>query len=129
MSNILRMHPFIFNYKSIMLNITENEDENIILELTSRNMIHTSYIPASKKGNKLQAKVILNSGESIKSKDTGVNMHVTINADYGWFLYVNEDVNGLTLDFYTGNHQLVIDQTIKTINHNNMYSLMATFPK
>ena len=129
MSNILRMYPFIFNYKSIRLNLTENEDESISLELTSKNMIHTTYLPASKKGNKLQAKVVLTPNECIKSKETGISMHITINAEYGWFLSINEDVNGLVLDFYTGHHQLTIDQTIKTINHNDMYSLSATFPK
>ena len=127
--NVLRTYPFIFNFKSIRLNITEKDDDTFMLELTSKNMIHTSYVPNSSKGNKLHAKIKFCQGECLGKKDYGVNMHVTLNAEYGWFCSLTEMEDGVILEFYTGVNHFLIDQTIKSVNHVNMYILTAQFPK
>lgn len=127
--NVLRTYPFIFNYKSIRLNITEKEDGTFILEIMAKTMIHTSYIPNSSKGNKLQAKIKFIQGECMGKKDNGVNMHITLNSEYGWFCSIIEAEDGMIIEFYTGVNQFLIDHTISSVNHVNMYVLTAQFPK
>jgi hypothetical protein len=127
--NILKTYPYIFNYKSIRLNITEKEDGTFILEIMSKTMIHTSYIPNSSKGNKLQAKIKFIQGECLGKRENGVSMHITLNAEYGWFCSLVEVEDGVTIEFYTGGNQFLIDHTISSVNHVNMYVLTAQLPK
>ncbi len=121
MSKVLKMYPFILNYKSIHISITEN-DESIFIELTSPNMIHTTYLPNNPKGNKMTAKVMFSNADKLGKKDKGISMHLTINPDLNWFYSVLENENGVDIEFNTGNYYFIFEQTIKT---NSLYSLTA----
>ncbi len=121
MSKILKTYPFILNYKSIHINITENDDL-INIELSSKYMIHTSYIPNTPKGNKIVAKVNLNNSERLGLKENGLSMHLTLSPELGWFYSVVETQNGIEIEFHTSNYNFTFEQTVKD---NNLYLLTA----
>ena len=128
MASILKTYPLIFNYKTISLNVTE-KDEHFMLELTSKNMIHLSYSPQTNKGNKMTAKVILGTSDRTSANSNGVSMHITFNSEYGWFCGITETDSSIVVEFHTGEHQFLFDQTIKSIQHNNVYIMSAKIPK
>jgi hypothetical protein len=121
MSKILKTYPFILNYKSIHINITD-ETEYINIELTSKHMIHTSYIPNTVKGNKMIAKINFNNTERLCSKENGVTMHLTLNSELGWFYSIIETKNGIEIEFNTSNSCFNFEQTFRD---NNSYVLTA----
>ena len=128
MASILKSYPLIFTYKTISLNVTE-KDDNFVLELTSKNMIHFNYSPNTNKGNKMTAKVILGTSDRTSANSNGVSMHITFNSEYGWFCGITETDASIVLEFHTGDHQFLFDQTLKSVQHNNVYMLSATIPK
>ncbi len=131
MSNVLRTYPFIFTYKTIHFSVTESDSE-FMFELTCKNMIHTSYTPQTIKGNKLTAKVNFGTSDRLGSKETGgVSMHITFNSDYNWFCSLVETETGITMEFHTGEHQFVIDHTLKgsDVKNTHQYVLSAHIPK
>ncbi len=121
MSKVLRVYPFIFNYKSLHISITESDDD-INVELNSVHMIHTSYMPNTPKGNKMVAKINLPNTERLGTKTNGVSMHLTLNPELGWFYTITESETSIEVEFHTNSHHFMFEQTI---NANKAYSLKA----
>ena len=92
-------------------------------------MINTSYTPNTPKGNRILAKVNFSTSERLGAKDNGVSLHITVNSDYNWFCTLTENQNGIDLEFHTGEHQFMIEQTLKPIQQNNVFVLKATIQK
>jgi len=124
-NTLIHINPVLLNYKTFSFSVTEKED-GINIEIASKHIIHTSYNPKSDKGFQLNSKIIFSASERNGTKDNGLNLHLTLNNELGWYVSLYETDNCININLVTGEYIFTIDNTTKLMTNNTkLYSMTA----
>jgi len=113
-----KIHPFLFKYKMIELNVYE-KDDNVSVEVLSGNYpLSVSYNPLHPKGHFATVKVEYSNSDkqTVCSRPLSLIWNIQVNTN--WFAAISESDSGLSIEIMANNNPLMIEHQNSLVSNN-----------
>ena len=104
-----KIHPFLFKYKMIELNLVEKDDTCVVEIATGNYPVNVTYNPMTSKGHLATVKVEYTANDKATVSARPLSLIWNIQVNTNWFAAITESENNCTIEVMAGTNPLHIE--------------------